>query len=46
MAKKGKVRKFQDHESEERPVNRSTKVHLLVKELSEWIAYFSYKPDK
>jgi RloB-like protein len=26
--------------------NPSTKVHLLVKELLEWIAYFSYKPDK
>jgi hypothetical protein len=26
--------------------NPSTKVHLLVKELLEWVAYFSYKPDK
>jgi hypothetical protein len=26
--------------------NPSTKVHLLVKELLEWIAYFSYRPDK
>jgi RloB-like protein len=26
--------------------NPSTKVHILVKELLEWIAYFSYKPDK
>lgn len=26
--------------------NPSTKVHLLVKELLEWIVYFSYKPDK
>ena len=26
--------------------NPSTKVHVLVKELLEWIAYFSYKPDK
>jgi hypothetical protein len=38
MAKKGKVSKFQ--------ANPSTKVHLLVKELLEWIAYFSYRPDK
>ncbi len=26
--------------------NPSTHVHLLVKELLQWIAYFSYKPDK
>jgi RloB-like protein len=26
--------------------NPSTKVHLLVKELLEWIVYFSYKPNK
>ena len=26
--------------------NPSTKVHLLVKELLQWIAYFSYKLDK
>jgi hypothetical protein len=26
--------------------NPSTKVHLLVKEILEWIAYFSYEPER
>ncbi len=37
-----------EKQHEQKPINAnpSTRVHLLVKELLEWISYYSYKPNK
>lgn len=36
-----------EHHTENKPLNAnpSTKVHLLIKEILDWIKYFSYEPD-
>ncbi len=43
MAKKGKLKQSLDYHKNKKPIeaNPSTKIHLLVKELRDWIKYYN-----